>query len=156
MKTNVVYLNQDYYVNPKKKSVCCKLIFGIDLEKIPGINMLVQNQEFNDFIDELTNSKDGVAYYDSDASSYGMLVFETIGLAKCDPKDNFDESLGKKISSTRAQQDAFESARIIYDNILAIVEDTFDNLYGLLDGSIKASKKCKNHVYDLTNYKPNY
>ena len=32
------------------------------------------------------------------------------GVAKCDPEDEFDITLGKKIALTRAQQGAFEDA----------------------------------------------
>jgi len=157
MKANVVYLNQVFNVNPDKQSVWCGLTYGIDLSKIPGISTLINNKEFEDLLTDLTNEYTGIADYEfSDEDGFGMIVFNTSGLAKCSGEDNFDAELGKKIASTRAQENSFKEAAKFYDQVLAIIENTFDGIYGFYDGCIHASKNCKQHVYDLTGYTPNY
>lgn len=156
MKANVVYLKQEFNVNPEKQSVWCGLTYGIDLSKIPGINMLIENDEFDTLMNDLTDEKTGICVFDGEKSNYGMLIFKTSGLAKCSGGDNFDADLGKKIASTRAQENSFKEAAAFYDAVLVIIEKTFEGLYGLFDGCIHASKNCKQHVYDLTGYTPNY
>lgn len=157
MKANVVYLNQVFNINPDKQSVWCGLTYGIDLSKIPGISTLINNKEFENLLTDLTNEYTGIADYEfSDEDGFGMIIFNTSGLAKCSKEDNFDADLGKKISSTRAQENAFKEAAKFYDQVLIIIENTFDGIYGFYEGCIIASQKCKQHVYDLTDYTPNY
>jgi len=154
MKTNVVYLEQDYNVNPNKKSVFCMLTYGIDLAKVPGIEMLVNTLEFDDLMESLTNKYTGIAYFDGDASDYGMLVLNTSGQSKCAPTDEFNEDLGRKLANTRAQENAFREAKEIYDLFLMIIEDKIEGLYNLYGGCCESIDKCKQHTHDLTGHTP--
>ena len=45
-KTGVRYLNVQYNVNPGKRVVACHLTFGLNLNRLPHIEMLKDNDEF--------------------------------------------------------------------------------------------------------------
>jgi len=164
MKTNVIYLDQDYNVNPDKQAVHCRLTFGINLDLIPGINLLEGSEAFNEYINDLTNDRDGVCEFIQEPventqgtifyTERGWLVFETQGLCKCAPQDNFDAELGKKISSTRAQEEAFKVANMLFGDIYDIVNNEFADFDVLFAGTMDAIKKCKKHAHDLTGHTP--
>lgn len=164
MKTNVIYLNQEYNVNPGKQAVHCRLTFGINLDLIPGINLLENSEMFNDYINDLTDKNVGCADFVNEAventqgtifyTERGWLIFETEGLCKCAPQDNFDAELGKKIASTRAQEEAFKTANLLFIDIHNIVVDEFAGFDVLFTGTADAIKKCKKHAHDLTGHTP--
>ena len=50
-KTGVRYLNVQYNVNPGKRVVACHLTFGLNLNRLPYIEMLKNNEEFINLIE---------------------------------------------------------------------------------------------------------
>ena len=168
MKTNVIYLNQEYSVNPDKQAVHCRLTYAINLDMIPGIDVLVSSPEFDDYMEYLTNKYDGVStfyennitvtHYDGSSTTHetnhGFLVFESTGLCKCAPQDNFDADLGKKIASTRAQEMAFKDTKVFYEDLANMVMGMFGDLFSLIENCENSAKKCKKHSHDLTGHTP--
>ena len=164
MKTNVVYLNQEFNVNPEKQAVHCRLIYGINLDSIPGIQLLDNSDIFKDYIDDLSNPYNGICEYYDEAvedrtgtifyTDRGWLIFETEGISKCAPNDNFNAELGKKVASTRAQENAFKDANMFYEDIKTIVNAEFNGLDTVIRGTLNAINKCKKHVCDLTGHTP--
>jgi hypothetical protein len=152
MKTNVAFFSPVYTVNRKKRKVHCLLEFEIDLSKIPGIDFISNMNGYNELLEKLTNKYTGVAdfaYY-PDNRVYGSIIFKSSGIATCSLDDKFDESLGEKIASTRAQKKAFLVARDFYQDISNII---FNNVYGKLRYLFYACndtyKKCDKHEKNL-------
>lgn len=159
MKTNLTYVKKRFGVNPNKKFVKCVLDFEINLDKVPGIELLAEMPEFTNLINTLVYCK-GVNLVDIDSmcneSEYGTLVFTTEALAKCAPNDEFDQDLGEKLAMTRAQKQAFRVAESFYSDVQNVVINKFDGLWDLLYGSLFAAENCKAHEYELTGYTPEY
>ena len=107
---------------------------------------------YNELLEKLTNKYTGVAdfaYYPNN-QVYGSIIFKSSGIATCSLDDKFDESLGEKIASTRAQKKAFLIARDFYRDISNII---FNNVYGkvryLFYGCNDTYKKCNKHEKNL-------
>lgn len=152
MRTNVTYLEQTYNINPDKGKVYCKLKFGINLNKIEAIKAVCNLDEYNNFINDLTNNYTGIASieFKYDKNYDEMLVFETGGLAKCSDNDNFDAELGKKLASTKAQRSAFRIAKDFYRFIQKILLNYLCNNSTLIYNCDVVADKCKQHEFDLT------
>lgn len=158
-KTNLTYVKKSYGVNPEKKFVKCALDFEINLDKIPGIQTLAVIPGFEDFINTLVYAGN-IPCYDTDTegfpSDYGVLVFTTEAVAYCAPGDDFDAELGKKLALTRAQKQAFITARDFYSELFKFVDDEFCGLMGLVYGSELSADKCKKHEHELTGHVSQY
>lgn len=156
-KTNLTYVKKSYGVNPEKKFVKCVLDYEINLDKIPGIQTLAVVPGFEDFINELVYRYD-VPCYDTDVegftSEYGVLMFTTKAVANCAPGDEFDVELGKKLALTRAQKQAFQTARDFYASLFKLVDDEFSGLMGLIYGAELSADKCKAHEHEITGHTP--
>ena len=154
-KTNLTYVKKSYGVNPKKNFVKCVLDYEINLDKIPGIQTLALMPGFEDFINKLVYRYD-VPCYDTDVegfpSDYGVLVFTTEAVANCAPGDEFNEETGKKLALTRAQKQAFRTARDLYASLFKLVDDEFCGLMGLIYGSDMSADKCKAHEHEITGH----
>lgn len=153
MRTNVKYLETKYTINPDKGKVHCLLKFGIELNKIPGIENFWKLDSFQNFIQDITNKYTGICsieYQDNDYC-YPMLVMKSQGLAKCSPNDNFNVSLGKKIASTRAQIESFQLTKFIYDNILKCIEKYYFKIFHLYNNCEQVIEDCRFHEKDLKN-----
>ena len=146
MKTNVTYLKHVYTVNENKKTVHCQLQFGINMNKLPGIDWLDKNQNFVDFINELINCGFAKLVYDKNIT---YLAINAEGIAHCAPEDNFDIDLGKKIASTRAQQNSFKIAKNLYNNFYEFFMEYAMSYKKMFENSHVSSKKCVKHLNDL-------
>ena len=151
MKTNVTYLNKAYNINPDKGTVFCMLDFMIDLNKIPGIKMLVHNDNFVLFMNKITDEYKGFATFEyrDCLDDFGRILVRTTDIAKCSPNDNFDEELGKKIALTRTQKKAFQIAKDFYWNIFSILMKDVDNIVRLGVNCDSSAYICKAHEYKL-------
>ena len=148
-KTGVRYLKVNYNVNPKKNVVTCHLIFGLNLTRMPFIEMLIQNERIND----LFNKEFKINWYQDENEEVNPYVTsEIVAFAYCAPEDKFDAELGKKIALTRAQSGAFDTTAYIYD----VIQDELLKIANEFD--IKAENceesiiKCNEHVDYLTGY----
>lgn len=147
-KTGVRYLKTNYGV--KNGRTACYLKFGLCLDNIPFIDMLVNNDEFNRFL-----RKNNVEwwtldeYFEGENNYQPHLIGECIGYAFCDPTDTFDESLGKKIALTRAQAVAFEFVDDFYQFVQNIFLNAANEFDVLSENSVEAMNKCNNHVNEL-------
>jgi len=151
MKTNVTYLNQKYNVNPIKRAVNCLLVFGINLDKLPNIDWLVENEEFSRFIEMVIDNNCATLdiEHDLQGNQVRMLKFKTNGISYCAPEDKFSEELGKKIACSRAQHQAFEIASAFYGEISEMIGKVYDK-YAELSINCKSScQACTSHVRDL-------
>lgn len=151
MKTNVTYLNKAYNINPDKGVVFCMLDFMIDLNKIPGIEMLVHNDDFVQYMNKITDEYKGFATFEylNCLDDFGRIYIRTTGIAKCSPNDNFDEELGKKIALTRTQKKAFQIAKDFYWNIFSILMKDVNNIVRLGVNCDSSAYICKAHEYKL-------
>lgn len=154
-KTNLTYVKKSYGVNPKKKFVKCVLDYEINLDKIPGIQTLAQMPEFENFINNLVYVYN-IPCYDTDVEGFhsdcGVLVFTTEAVAQCAPGDEFNEDLGRKLALTRAQKQAFQTARGFYSELFSLVDNEFAGLVDLIYGSDMSADKCKVHEHELTGH----
>ena len=144
MKTNIDYIGKKYFVNKRNNTVCCILNFKISLRKLPIMNLLFFTNWFHNWL---------VNYVGEDNIDEGdfSITFSTIGLAKCAPGDKFNESLGKKIALTRAQQEAFMQSKEFYTMMYKCIHNISLDYLTLASNSDIANKDCKNHVIELIN-----
>lgn len=149
-KTSVRYLNVKYNVNPDKKVVTCVLNFGINLNTFPYASMLLHN----DRIFDLFNKEFSIDMYtDENGDMNPYVTSQIIAFANCSQDDEFDEEFGKKVSLTRAQEGAFDTAAYIYDKIqneLLNIANIFDTR---AENCIESISKCNEHVNYLINEK---
>lgn len=158
-KTNVNYVSKVYGINEKKRFVKCSLTFEIDLDKVPGIEMLETSQKYDDFVNSLINSNQ-VKCFNATAegiySVHGVLVFKTEGIAQCSPEDEFDVELGRKLACTRAQRAAFIRANALYRKFGDILYEPLEQMYDLGVNSLTAFERCFRHEHELTGNEPSY
>lgn len=146
-KTGVRYLNVQYNVNPGKRVVACHLTFGLNLNRLPYIEMLKDNEEFINLIEREFRVEEWTI---SDDLLYEPhVVTEVVAFADCAPEDEFDEVLGKKIALTRAQSGAFDTAAYIYERIQDIFLKAANEIDIRLENTIESIDKCNKHVDTL-------
>lgn len=151
-KTNVTYTNKVYGVSEKNKYVRCTVTFEINLDKVPGIDMLKNTEEYEDLINSLIYFNDVKCYdktHEGIESKNGVLSFTSDGIAACSPKDDFDADLGRKIALTRAQADAFNTVSTIYFEFMNILQKYLIRIANLAYNSKETEYNCKSHVIDL-------
>lgn len=155
MKTNVVYTSKVFGVSEKNKTVKCVLTYEVNLDKIPGMSIMMELDDVRDYLDTLLCEKSAyISDFDSclRVSENGVLSFKTEGFAACSPSDEFDEELGKKIALTRAQRKAFDKMASMYSNLFDIVYSSLcERLGGLEIGCAEAFAKCGEHIEELCN-----
>ena len=146
LKTGVSYLDVKYNWNENKRVVACHLKYGINLDRVPFANMLMGSVQFKNFLDKFNletweNDETG------DVGDYA--VSEVTGLAYCDPSDNFDVELGKKIALTRAQQGAFEEAEYFWNKCEYVMLEAANRFNVISENCVDSYIKCKNHINEL-------
>ena len=146
LKTGVSYLDVKYNWNENKRVVACHLKWGINLDRVPFIDMLTGSVQFKNFLDKF-NLEEWENYETGDVGLYA--VSEVTGLAYCDPSDNFDIELGKKIALTRAQQGAFEEAEYFWNKCEDIMLEAANRFSVISENCVDSYTKCKNHVNEL-------
>ena len=146
-KTGVRYLNVQYNVNPGKRVVACHLTFGLNLNRIPFIEMLKDNDEFIKLVEKEFRVEDWAI---NDNEWYEPhVVTEIVAFADCAPEDEFDAELGKKIALTRAQAGAFDTAAYIYERIQDIFIKAANEIDVRFENCIDSIDKCNCHVETL-------
>ena len=146
-KTGVRYLNVQYNVNPGKRVVACHLTFGLNLNRLPYIEMLKDNEEFINLVEREFRVEEWAI--DDDFFYEPHVVTEVVAFADCAPEDEFDEVLGKKIALTRAQSGAFDTVAYIYERIQNIFLKAANEIDIRLENSIESIDKCNKHVDTL-------
>ena len=145
-KTKVVYTGEKFFVNEERKTVVCVINFEINLLEIKAVQRLFDDQEFCDFIN---------INYDIE-QNFGVCKFKVSGKAKAADEDEFDETFGKRLAKTRAQEKAFIVANNLYCDIAEFVDKlVLRDFENLIDGTEQAYFKCIDHEVDLTNEKFN-
>lgn len=146
-KTGVRYLNVQYNVNPGKRVVACHLTFGLNLNRLPYIEMLKDNEEFINLVEREFRVEEWAI--DDDFFYEPHVVTEVVAFADCAPEDEFDEVLGKKIALTRAQSGAFDTVAYIYERIQDIFLKAANEIDIRLENCIESIDKCNKHVDTL-------
>ena len=146
-KTGVRYLNVQYNVNPGKRVVACHLTFGLNLNRLPYIEMLKDNEEFINLVEREFRVEEWTI--NDDLLYEPHVVTEVVAFADCAPEDEFDETLGKKIALTRAQSGAFDTAAYIYERIQDIFLKAANEIDIRLENTIESIDKCNKHVDTL-------
>lgn len=145
-KTKVVYRSEKFFVNEERKTVVCVINFEINLLEIKAVQRLFDDPEFRDFIN---------INYDIE-QNFGVCKFKVSGKAKASDEDEFDETFGKRLAKTRAQEKAFIAANNLYCDIAEFVDKlVLRDFENLIDGTEDAYFKCLDHEDDLTNEKFN-
>lgn len=145
-KTKVVYTKEKFFANKEKKTVVCVINFEINLLEIKAVQRLFDDPEFRDFIN---------INYDIE-QNFGVCKFKVYGKAKASDEDEFDETFGKRLAKTRAQEKAFIVANNLYCDIGEFVDKlVLRDFENLIDGTEQAYFKCIDHEVDLTNEKFN-
>ena len=148
-KTGVRYLNVQYNVNPGKRVVACHLTFGLNLNRLPYIEMLKDNEEFINLVEREFRVEEWAI--DDDFFYEPHVVTEVVAFADCAPEDEFDEVLGKKIALTRAQAGAFDTAAYIYEKIQDIFIKAANDIDVRLENCVDSIDKCNCHVETLVD-----
>lgn len=149
-KTNVQYLDTQYFLNLVKGTAVCKLEFEIDLNKIPGVENWIENPEVQDFLEENSEWTGCVVDEDDYIVDYGTVLFTVEGKSKATGGDVFDETVGKRVALTRAQAQAFKVATRFYDDIAQIIYDsTVAGLDDLVEGAYRSWDRCMEHADEL-------
>ena len=146
-KTGVRYLNVQYNVNPGKRVVACHLTFGLNLNRLPYIEMLKDNEEFINLVEREFRVEEWAI--NDDFLYEPHVVTEVVAFADCAPEDEFDEALGKKIALTRAQSGAFDTVAYIYERIQDIFLKAANEIDIRLENTIESIDKCNKHVDTL-------
>lgn len=148
-KTGVRYLNVQYNVNPGKRVVACHLTFGLNLNRLPYIEMLKDNEEFINLVEREFRVEEWAI--DDDFFYEPHVVTEVVAFADCAPEDEFDEVLGKKIALTRAQAGAFDTAAYMYEKIQDIFIKAANDIDVRLENCVDSIDKCNCHVETLVD-----
>ena len=138
-KTKVVYKNEKFFVNEKKKTIVCTIDCEINLLEIKAVQRMLNDHNFRNFITAITSECD-----------FGFYKFKVSGKAKTSDEDVFDENFGKRLAKTRAQENAFRVANALYceiGNVLNVL--VFNDFCTLTEGTEQAFLKCINHENDL-------
>jgi len=148
IKTGVSYLDVKYNWNEKKRTVACHLKWGINLDRMPFGDMIIDSARFetllNDFkLEEWLNEETG------ETNVYA--VSELTSFAYCDPEDKFDLTLGKKIALTRAQEGAFEDADYFWSYCEDIMLEAAERFSTISENCLDSYYKCRKHVSELSN-----
>ena len=96
MEFKLSFREPKFYVNEEKKTVVCKLDCRINF-----INGSIPPYAIYYIYDSML---------DSVPASRMDCGFEVIGVSKLDPRDNFDENIGKKVARAKAESKAYEYA----------------------------------------------
>ena len=148
LKTGVGYLDVKYNWNENKRVVACHLKWGINLERIPFIDMLNGSVRFNEFLQKY-HLQEWFNEDNADINTYA--VSEVTGLAYCDPSDKFDIDLGKKIALTRAQEGAFADAQVFWNKCEEFMLEAANRFSVISENCNDSFNKCAEHVNELTN-----
>ena len=143
-KTNVKYVKKVFGVNHEEKTVTCVLTYEIDTRSIPGINILTNLPEYNDFINCLVYQV-GVKYND------GVLQFKVQDIAFCASDDEFNETLGKQLALTRAQKLAFRNSKYFYYDIARMFKNYYEKFNTLEWNCRQCEINCHEHEFEITN-----
>ena len=93
-KTKVVYKDEKFFVNQKKKTVVCTIDFEINLLEIKALKSMLYHTQFRDLISRISYDKE---------NAIGICKFKVSGKAKATDEDEFDEEFGRRLAKTRAQ-----------------------------------------------------
>lgn len=138
-KTKVVYKNEKFFVNEKKKTIVCTIDCEINLLEIEAVQRMLTDHDFRNFITTITSEYD-----------FGFYKFKVSGKAKTSDEDVFDENFGKRLAKTRAQENAFRVANALYCEIANVLNNlVFNDFCTLTEGTEQAFLKCINHENDL-------
>lgn len=148
LKTGVGYLDVKYNWNENKRVVACHLKWGINLDRIPFIDMLNGSARFNEFLQKY-HLQEWFNEDNADINTYA--VSEVTGFAYCDPSDNFDIDLGKKIALTRAQEGAFEDAQVFWNKCEEFMLEAANRFSVISENCNDSFNKCAEHVNELAN-----
>lgn len=147
-RTGVCFYDRKVWVNHEKKVVAVKQYAYVDLtrdeffvaETIPEIQNILDNYR------DVHPSGKCNAHVDS----RGYLVIEATGVARCNEVDEFDEDLGVKLATTRAQERIFAAAGKFFDTIVYTVQQLF--MFKFEDyvmGNYNAAIQCVLHAFEL-------
>lgn len=143
LKTGVCYLNVNYNWNEDKRTVACHLKYGININRIPYIEMIEGYLQFSNGLDAMHIEE----YENSDNGNIDpYIIGETVGLAYCDPDDTFDLELGKKIALTRAQSAAFKDASTFWINLEDIMLEAANRFNTIFENCVESENKCNDHL----------
>jgi hypothetical protein len=149
-KTNLTFVKKAFLIEREEKLVECELQFNIDLDRIPGIQMLYNAPEFVDYLNTLSKCID-VKHIKK--GHYGKLRFIVRDIAFCATDDVFDEGIGTRLAHTRTQKLAFRTAKCFYRDVLNILNKYLTRIVNLENNCAECEYDCHRHEFEITNSK---
>lgn len=144
-KTGIRYLDVCYNVNPSKNVVVCHLTCGINLFRLPNVNVINDLYVFDDINARIET------WEDENGNAAPYIVFEVNAFAYCSPEDEFNEEIGKKLALTRAQAHAFSIGTDFYEYIFRKIYDLLETYNRLWSNCSLSYVNCLTHSDDIIN-----
>lgn len=138
MKTGVKYSDVKYFKNGSKY-VTCKLTYEI---VIP--HELCGDYTIADVVERFSEDHTSFIGYNSCNPE-----FVSVGVAKLDNRDSYDETTGKRIALTKAQAKAFQTAKALYDKISLELVSVAGEFHKYSVNCDSAKSDCLEHVQFL-------
>jgi hypothetical protein len=110
--------------------------------------MLMGSVRFKEFLNNNFNIEDWINEDNDEIGTYAVL--EVTGLAYCNPSDNFDLELGKKIALTRAQSGAFDDAQMFWNKAEEVMLEAANRFSVISENCNDSINKCINHIKELS------
>lgn len=148
MKTKVTFLDRKVFVNKDKGTVAVKETGVVPLCLIEGFDVVMEIRAIRKMVMNYRNHIEGVSakarVVDGD-----YLVVEASHCAKCNPEDTFNETVGRDLASTKAQEWVFRLVAEFFSQINDEVKRLFYHNFNVMwCNNMDASFDCYNHHYD--------
>lgn len=153
-RTGVCFYDRKVWVNREKKVVAVKQYAYVDMcrnefyvaQQIPEIQAILDGYR------NVHPSHKCTAYVDN----RGYLMIEATGTARCNDVDEFDEDLGVKLATTRAQERIFAATGNFFDTLVHTIGELFMNKFeGYAFGNWLAAIQCVDHEFELQGINDN-
>lgn len=130
-KTNVSFENVYYSIDNEKKVVVCRIMCDLNISN---------NHSKIVFLED---------YYKKKFPFIRGERFWAKGIARCNPKDTFDETIGKRIAESRAKKEAYSVAANVYNFYSKILESEMVGFKMLVENNSIVAEREKEHIKKL-------
>lgn len=138
MKTTVKYHDVKYFEETVNdvKVVRCVLSAEVQLNRVKYIEHMLEAHDVKAYLKKRTRLDNG------------NVLISASAIAKCNPSDEYNFEIGRRIAYTRAQEKAFVEASIIYDTI---VSRMFTDIYNTTVNCLGSASACFSHAFHLAH-----
>lgn len=138
MKTTVKYHDVKYFEETVNdvKVVRCVLSAEVQLNRVKYIEHMLEAHDVKAYLKKRTRLANG------------NVLITASAIAKCNPTDEYNFEIGRRIAYTRAQEKAFIEAATIYDTI---VSRMFTDIYNTTVNCLGSASACYSHAFHLAH-----